>query len=416
MKKSYVLIGLFLIFILFISVIGSFIVTGDILIKEEKDTLLVQGNKEVYFDEYGYSLDNPNVIINPYGNSPLTALVMFETDSYSGVDITIKSKNGNSDINYKFDKDKYHMLPIYGLYSDYNNQVIIRSEGNENTIYIKTDKLPDDFEYVHNDNYDNFMFYNGNYPYAIDIDGEVRWYLNKHYYGNITFLDNSNLIIGSESYNEDGNTISFYKMNLLGKIYNEYLLEGDYYGYSSLYDGNVIVLSDKILLIDIQTGEIIKEYVDNDNYDSMVYSDDDIIISKDNVFYKVIDNGLEEISYNIFYTKHSFYDGTSNYKIIPSERFGTLSETLVSDKKINLFNYDRVNELKGISITMDVSRIKVINENYDKIYIILDKFMGKKIYEVNDIKYINLFGLDGKYTVYLKISDKLYKTDYYIEV
>lgn len=416
MKKSYILIGLFLIFILFISVIGSFIVTGDILIKKEKDIFLVQGNKEVYFNEYGYSLDNPNVIINPYGNSPLTALVMFETDDYSEVELTIKSKNGNSDINYKFAKDKYHMLPIYGLYADYNNQVIIRSEDNENTIYIKTDKLPDDFKYVHNDNYENFTFYNGNYPYAIDIKGEVRWYLNKHYYGNITFLNNSNFIIGSDSYTADGSTISFYKMNLLGKIYNEYLLEGNYYGYSSLYDGNVIVLSDKILLIDIQTGEIIKEYAYNDNYDYIVYSDDDIIICKDNVFYKVIDDGLEEINYNISYTKHFFYDGISNYKIIPSERFGTLSETLASDKKINLFNYDKVSGLKNISITMDVNRIKVIKETDDKIYIIFDKFMDKRIYEVNDIKYINLFGLNGKYTVYLKIGDKLYKTDYCIEV
>lgn len=415
MKKSYVLIGLFLIFILFITVIGSFIVAGNILIKEEKDILFVQGNKEVYFNVYGYSLDNPNVILNPYGNSPLTALVMFETDDYSEVEITVKSKNGNSDIDYRFSKDKYHMIPIYGLYPDYNNEIIIKSEGRENTIYIKTDKLPDDFVYVDNITYDNFMFYNGNYPYAIDIDGDIRWYLNKHYYGNITFLDNSSIIIGSDSYNEQGNTISFYKMNLLGKIYIEYLLEGDYYGSSSLYNGNVMVLSDKVLLIDIQTGEIIKEYMENDGYEYMALADGNIIVNKDNVFYKVNDE-LEEIDYNISYTKHSFYDETSNYRVVPSERFGILSETIVSDKQINLFNYDKYDELSDISITRDVNRIKVINKNKNIIYIILDKFMDKRIYEVRDVKYINLFGLSGKYTVYLKINDKLYKTDYYIEV
>lgn len=415
MKKSYVLIGLFLIFILFITVIGSFIVAGNILIKEEKDILFVQGNKEVYFNVYGYSLDNPNVILNPYGNSPLTALVMFETDDYSEVEITVKSKNGNSDIDYRFSKDKYHMIPIYGLYPDYNNEIIIKSEGRENIIYIKTDKLPDDFLYVDNITYDNFMFYNGNYPYAIDIDGDIRWYLNKHYYGNITFLDNSSIIIGSDSYNEQGNTISFYKMNLLGKIYIEYLLEGNYYGSSFLYNGNVMVLSDKVLLIDIQTGEIIKEYMENDGYEYMALADGNIIVNKDNVFYKVNDE-LEEIDYNISYTKHSFYDETSNYRVVPSERFGILSETIVSDKQINLFNYDKYDELSDISITRDVNRIKVINKNKNRIYIILDKFMDKRIYEVRDVKYINLFGLSGKYTVYLKINDKLYKTDYYIEV
>ena len=416
MKKSYILIGLFLIFILFITIIGSFIVTGDTLIKEERDILLVQSNKEVYFNVYGYSIDNPNVIVNPYGNSPLTALVMFETDDYSEVNIIIKSKNGNSDINYKFGKDKYHMIPIYGLYADYNNQIVIRSEGKENIVYIKTDKLPDDFVYADTASYDNFMFYNSNYPYAIDINGDVRWYFNKHYYGDITFLDNSNIIIGSDNYNEEGNTISFYKMNLLGKIYNEYLLKGNYYGFSSLYDGNVMILSDKILLIDMQTGEIIDDYIVNDDYDYMNFTDGNIVVSKDNMFYKVIDDNLEEIRYNILYTKHSFYDGTSNYRVVPSERFGTLSETLPSKKKITLFNYDNINEFNDISIVKDVNRIKVVNDNEDKIYLILDKFMDKRIYEVNDLMYINLYGLDGKYTLYLKINEKLYKTDYYIEV
>ena len=415
MKKSYILICLFLIFILFITIIGSFIVTGDILIKEDRDILLVQGNKEIYFNVYGYSLDNPNIIVNPYGNSPLTALVMFETGDYSEVNITIKSKDGNSDINYGFDKDKYHMIPIYGLYPDYNNEIIIRSEGKENTIYIKTDKLPDDFEYVQHSNYDDFIFYNGNYPYAIDVNGDVRWYLNKHYYGNITFLDNSSIIIGSDNYNEEGNTISFYKMNLLGKIYTEYLLEGSYYGYSSLHYNNVIVLSDKILLIDIQTGEIIDEYIENNEYEYMTSTDGEIVVCKDNIFYKVVDNKLKEITYNISNIKHSFYDRISNYRVVPSERFGTLSETSVSDKKISLFNYDNVKEIKDISITIDFNRIKVINDNEDKIYIILDKFMDKRIYEVDNIKYINLFGLDGKYTVYFKINDKIYKTEYYIE-
>lgn len=416
MKKSYVLIGLFLIFIIFITIIGGFIVTGDILIKEEKDILLVQSNKEVYFSVYGYSIDNPNVIVNPYGNSPLTALIMFETNDYSEVELTIKSKNGNSDINYKFGKNKYHMIPIYGLYADYDNTVIIKSEGKENIVNIKTDKLPDDFVYVQDVTYDNFMFYNGNYPYAIDIDGEVRWYLNEHYFGDITFLGNSNIIIGSDSYTETGNTISFLKMNLLGKIYNEYLLDGDYYGYSVLYEDNILVLSDKILLIDIQTGDDIREYIINDDYDYLGVEEDSIIVGRDNIFYKVIDNSVEEIDYAYYRVRNDFYGDTSNYRIVPSERFGFLNETSVSDKKIALVNYDKVEELKNINITRDVNRIKIINDNEDKIYLILDKFMDKRIYEVEDIKYINVFGLNGKYTIYFKINDNIYKTDYYIEV
>ena len=260
------------------------------------------------------------------------------------------------------------------------------------------------------------MFYNGNYPYAIDIDGEVRWYLNEHYFGDITFLDNSNIIIGSDSYNEDGNTISFYKMNLLGKIYNEYLLEGDYHGYTVLYEDNILVLSDRILLIDIQTGDITHEYINNDGYDYLDVEDDSIIVGKDNIFYRVIDNSVEEIHYIPYRVRNDFYEGTSNYRVVPSERFGVLSETQVSDKKIALVKYDKVEDLENIGITRDVNRITVTNDNEDKIYLILDKFMDKRIYEVEDIKYINVYGLNGKYTVYFKINDNLYKTDYYIEV
>ena len=242
MKKSYILVGIFIIFIVFISIVGSIVVTGNKKIKEEKDILDIQTNKEVYFSGYGYSIDNPNIIVNPYGNSPLTAIVMFETNDYSNVSISVKSKDGNSDINYEFPKDKHHLIPIYGLYADYNNTVVISSEGVDKVINIKTDKLPDDFVYVDSMESGNFRFYNGNYPYAIDSNDEVRWYLNGNYYGDILVLDNSNIVIGSDKYTEDGNTISFYEMNFLGKIYHEYLLPNGYYGVNALYNDNILIL------------------------------------------------------------------------------------------------------------------------------------------------------------------------------
>lgn len=417
MKKSYVLILVFLVFIVVITLIGSNLVTGNIEIKKDRDIFVVQSNREVYFDGYGYDIDNPNVIINPYGNSPLTALVMFETKDYSEVEITIKSKNDNSDINYTFDKDKYHMIPIYGLYADFDNTVMIKSEGKESVLHIKTDKLPDDFMYAEDSARDNFLFYNVNYPYAIDTDGEVRWYLNEHYFGSITLLDNSSIIIGSDRYNEnESSTISFYKMNLLGKIYGEYLLPNGYYGYNAIYDDNTLVLSDDILLVDSQTGEVITKYGDNDGYDYLGVVNDSIVVRRDGVFYKIIDGALEEISYDYNSEKYSFYNNTSNYKTFTSVRFGSLNETPVSDEKIVLVNYKKLKELEGISVSIDDSRIEVINNSSDKIYLILDKFMDKRVYEVDEVKYINVTGLKGKYTIYVKIKDTLYKTDYYIEV
>ena len=65
---------------------------------------------------------------------------------------------------------------------------------------------------------------------------------------------------------------------------------------------------------------------------------------------------------------------------------------------------------------MDYNRIKVENNTDDIIYVILDKFLDKRIYEVEQDRYINLEGLNGKYNVYYKIGKKIYKTNYYIEV
>ena len=415
MKKIYMLIILFLFFIILITTIGSAIITGDILIDELDDILVVQSNKEVYFNVYGYDIENPNIIINPYGNSPLTAIVMFTSSDYSDGEVIIKSKDGNSDISYKFGKDKYHIIPIYGLYADYDNTVIIRCENTEKVINVKTDKLPDDFKYLDNMIYENFVFYNSNYPYLIDGSGEVRWYLNSNYYGEMTVLDNYSFIIGSDRYNEFGNVVSFYKMNFLGKIYNEYLIN-EYYGKSTLYNGDLLVLSDKVLCIDIQTGEIISDYGNNEGYEYLEIYEDNIIVTKDNVFYILNNGNLTEVEHTNYINKISFSNSLNNYNIISSNRFGYLNKTVVSDKKFSLIGYKKLDRLENINIIREVDRIKVTNNNDENIYVILDKFMDKKIYEVDDVKYINMHGLNGKYTIYFKIDGKVFKTDYFVEV
>lgn len=413
MKKSYIFIGIFLIFILCITIILSSMVTGNVSIKKETDILDVQSNKEVYFTAYGYSIDNPNIIVNPYGNSPLTGVVLFETSDYSEVNICIMNKSGKCDIDYTFGKEKYHIIPIYGLYADYNNVILIRSEGKIHTINIKTDSLPDDFgEILYNENY---SFYNGNYPYAVDINNDVRWYLNSNCYGNITTISDSRIIIGNDKYNEDGTSTGIYEMNLLGKIYNEYLLSNSYYGYNTIYDNDILVLSDKILRIDSQTGEVIDELFDNDNYDYIGICDDSIIVHNEGGFYKYSDGKLNDIDYSYTLSSNDLYNTTSNYKIIKPKRYGELNKTKVSDKRISLIKYDK-SDLKDIDISMDNERVTVTSKNSDKVYVIFDKLFDKKIYEVSGTKYINNTSFNGKYTIYYSINGKVYKTNYYIEV
>ena len=95
----------------------------------------------------GYTIDNPNVILNPYGNSPLTALIAFETDKETDITVTIKGKDKLSTFEHTFASAKEHYLPIYGLYADYNNEVIltysVEDKKESKTVEIQTDKLPD---------------------------------------------------------------------------------------------------------------------------------------------------------------------------------------------------------------------------------------------------------------------------------
>ena len=383
MKKMYIFIGIFILFIISITVVGSFMVMGGTPVKKERDIFTVQSNKEVYFNVYGYDIGNPNIIVDPYGNSPLTALVMFTSDDYSEVSVTIKGKYGN-DINYTFSNDKYHLIPIYGLYADYNNTVIIRCEGSEKIINISTSSLPEDFLFSENMVSDNYSFYNNGYPYATDSYGDVRWYLNEHFFGNVTLLDNGNVIVGSNEYNDEDSTLSFYRMNLLGKIYSEYLLDNGYYGVNTNFEGNIIVKSDKYLVMDLQTGNIIDELDEIDGGDTV-----------NNIF--------------------DLYNGAINYTIYEPNRYGRLNETDMVTKDISLLKYSKYKE-NDIDIKIDMNRITVNNNGDDEVFIILDKMLDKRIYEVVDTKYINLEGLKGKYTIYYKINKKVFKTDYYVEV
>ena len=125
---------------------------------------------------------------------------------------------------------------------------------------------------------------------------------------------------------------------------------------------------------------------------------------------------IEEIQYAMSDIKHSFYDNTSNFQIVLSNKFGGLKETDVSDKKTKLLGYDSMDDMSNIVISHDSDRIKVVNNTDVDIYVILDKFMDKRVYEVSNLKYINLSGLNGKYTIYLDIEGNLYKTDFFVEV
>ena len=245
-----------------------------------------QYNKEQDFKVEGYTIDEPNVILNPYGNSPLTALILFETEIEVSPKVTIVGKDENTTFTQEFTNSKTHMLPIYALYADYNNEIIIEYtiDGKEitKTINIQTEKLPDNFVLptrveANKDYLDNQLYFftpsSSGYTCAYDVNGDVRWYLTNYALWKIDRLENGHLLVSTERLvNSPYYMTGLYEMDLLGKIYVEYSLPGGYHhDYYEMENGNLLVASDDfnnskgtvedyIVELDRETGKIVKTF------------------------------------------------------------------------------------------------------------------------------------------------------------
>lgn len=245
-----------------------------------------QANKEADFKIDGYTIDSPNVIKNPYGKSPLTALVIFRTTNSVSPTVTIHGDDDLTTFTHTFDSSTDHYLPIYGLYADRDNKVTISyKDGDQSVtkdITITTDKLPDDMvlptevkankEKLANELY-FFTPSSKGYTVAYDVNGDVRWYIDQQAPWKIDRLNNGHLLLSTERLiNQPYYTTGLYEMDLLGKVYTEFSLPGGYHhDYFEMANGNLLVSSDDfnsdagtvedyIVELDRQTGKIVKKF------------------------------------------------------------------------------------------------------------------------------------------------------------
>lgn len=245
--------------------------------------ILVTQNKteEAFLKKTDYTIEDPKVILDPYDISPLTALIIFETKDLTAPTVTIKGKDENSTFTHTFTPAKKHILPIYGLYADTDNEVTIKINKTEKTIHIKTKSLPEDFVTPTNveadkSQLDNDLYFftpaSVGYTCAFDVNGDVRWYLKGNYVWDIKRLDNGNLLLSSNRLlNPPYYTTGLMEMDLTGKVYYEYSLPGGYHHDAyEMPNGNLLVASDDftsgngtvedyIVEIDRKTGDIVKE-------------------------------------------------------------------------------------------------------------------------------------------------------------
>ncbi len=220
-----------------------------------------------------YTFDNPYLLVDPYGVSPLTALIIFQTSDDVAIEVSINDVKVT-----KMEASKIHSIPIYGLRAGVMNKVTLSM--NQQTKDVMIDRsdviLPNlDVEQV-NPNVsiaDELYFLSislGNGTSAYDGNGNIVWRLNGNASLDIEFLKNGHMYLSNgaasgvmESY--DG----FYEVDYFGKIYKNYsLANGYHHDLISLEDGSVIVIggSDSntkafvgsfIYQINVESGEIL---------------------------------------------------------------------------------------------------------------------------------------------------------------
>lgn len=228
------------------------------------------------------TFEAPKVILNPYLINPLCALVLFTTKDKVAPTLTVHGKrNTRENLTHTFAAATEHVLPVLGLYEDFDNKVTVSlPDGKSTTVTITTEKLPEDvcrcqnittsIDYLG----DNFMFLTPagkNVPTAYDYRGDIRWMLTENTMFDIKRMKNGNIMTGSHRFcHMPYNSTGLVEINMLGKIFKEYRMPGNYHhDHLEMEDGNILALTqdftrgtveDMCVLLDRNTGEILKSW------------------------------------------------------------------------------------------------------------------------------------------------------------
>ncbi|TGE39354.1 ArsR family transcriptional regulator [Desulfosporosinus fructosivorans] len=230
-----------------------------------------------------YTLENLLVVENPYLINPLAAVICFITDEETTAQITVKGKAVEGDLTHTFASAKEHVLPIYGLYDNYENIVLITlGNGKTSQVIIKIEELDvNKALYCHTTSEyfgKDLMMISTTTPLiessktvGFDYAGDLRWVITNKQSWDIKRLENGRLLVTSyRTIQKPYYTVGLMEMDLSGKIYTEYRLPGGFHHDAiELENGNILAASDNdfnesvedyVVEIDRKTGEVVKSW------------------------------------------------------------------------------------------------------------------------------------------------------------
>ena len=213
---------------------------GELYLSDRKNDIEI----EKAFSEKEYTFKNPYIKLNPYGRTPLGALVNFNTEYLENpIRVTIKGVDGDSNYSYTLNKKSEKGIPIVALYPNTNNKVSIKILSKdrkniiaENKISIQTENLDDrlpvvviekDYEEIFPGtlepgmNTASFITNDESLPFIFDNYGKIRYVFDNAKMGKMIMRrDGSNWLW------DNGKTVI--KVNSLGKVSGDKIEVKDY--------------------------------------------------------------------------------------------------------------------------------------------------------------------------------------------
>lgn len=258
----------------------------DTLVKTSAD---IDAQVQAELDSGNYSFEEPLVILNPYRISPLTAMILFQTEETVGVRVTVKGKTEAADISFEAEQTTSHRVPVIGLYPSMENTIVLElmdESGNvteTKELKLQTEKLParlnDIIRPVTTSGASAFALtlVSGQrtyFPFAYDCMGDIRWYFDKETAnyglygmsnGRLMFQDTAGYVPSPQK----PQSTNVYELDYLGRAHSMYYLPGG--SHHEIIEkepgGNLLALTstlkghfeDEIIEIDRATGEIVNE-------------------------------------------------------------------------------------------------------------------------------------------------------------
>lgn len=243
-----------------------------------------QAEKEMLeeFHAGNYTLQDPLIKYNPYFLNALSAVILFKTGEETAITVRVKGKTPEADFYQTFPKNREHILPILGLYSNYQNQIEIypwQRYKEKVTHTIKTpqtkgDQLIEKMETTPEYMQDQVIFLCpaiSDLALAVDYAGDVRLEFTEALVWDIKRLPNGNFLMGTERLTRMPYFVSgLYELSALGKIYKEYRVpHGYHHDQITLPNGDLVALNsnfpqgtveDMAVVIDKESGQVKKTF------------------------------------------------------------------------------------------------------------------------------------------------------------